>query len=265
MVGNSIEKGVKGNRLFGDKVVSLLGKPTRPKPQHLPKESPLLLYILVRENEVLGDIVSMKFSFKDSAKWSFFISIVTLFLSSSFTIVSTIVLSGVNWGIGILVVFIIIFIGVFFDMLGLAAAAAIEKPFHSMASEKINGAKQSIRIVRNADKFSNFCNDVVGDISGIVSGTASAAVVLNLISNLKVGHSTLLYSVVSVVFTATVAALTVGGKAFGKSFAIVNSTQIILFVGKFFSFLETRLHIIVFGGNKKGKQKARGKNGIKPN
>jgi len=261
MVGNSIEKSIKGNRLFGDKGVPLLGKPTRPKPQHLPKELPLLHL----HNKYLGDIKSMKFSFKDSAKWSFFISIITLFLSSSFTIVSTIVLRGVNLGIGILVVFIIIFIGVFFDILGLAAAAAIEKPFHSMASEKINGAKQSIRIVRNADKFSNFCNDVVGDISGIVSGTASAAVVLNLISSINVGQNSLLYSIVSVVFTATVAALTVGGKALGKSFAISNSTEIILLVGKVFSFLEERFHITVFGASKKGKQKARGKNGIKPN
>ncbi|TCS84042.1 hypothetical protein [Tepidibacillus fermentans] len=207
----------------------------------------------------------MKFSFKDSAKWSFFIAFVTMLLSSSFTIVSTIVLSGVSWGIGIIVVFVIILIGIFFDMLGLAAAAAEEKPFHAMAAEKITGAKQAIRVVRNADKFSNFCNDVVGDISGIVSGTASAAVVLHLMSNIGVDQNTFLYSFVSVVFTATVAALTVGGKALGKSFAIMNSTQIILFVGKVFSLLEERFHITVFNGNKKGKQKARGKNGFKSN
>jgi len=41
MSGDSIEKGIKGNRLFGDKRVSLLGKPTRPKPQDLLKELPL--------------------------------------------------------------------------------------------------------------------------------------------------------------------------------------------------------------------------------
>ncbi|MFV9510784.1 hypothetical protein [Tepidibacillus sp. LV47] len=207
----------------------------------------------------------MKFSFKDSAKWSFFIAIVTLILSSSFSIVSTFALAGVSFGIGILIVFVIIFIGIFFDMLGLAAASAEEKPFHAMAAERIKGAKQAIRIVRNADKFSNFCNDVIGDISGIVSGTATAAVVLHLMSNIGIKQNTFLYSLVSVAFTATVAALTVGGKALGKSFAITNSTQIILFVGKFFSFLEEKLHIFIFNGNKKGKQKARGNNGFKSN
>lgn len=178
----------------------------------------------------------MKFSFKDSIKWSLLISLVTLLLSATFTIVSTIVLAGVGWGIGMVVVLIIVIIGVFFDMLGLAAASAQEKPYHSMAAEKLHGAKQAIKIVRNADKFSNFCNDVIGDISGIVSGTASAAVVLQLVYTFGETEQSMLFKALSVLFTATVAALTVGGKALGKAFAIQNSIRIVLKVGQFFIY-----------------------------
>ncbi|OEF95524.1 hypothetical protein BHF71_04860 [Vulcanibacillus modesticaldus] len=205
----------------------------------------------------------MKLGLNDSLKWSLFISVVTLILSIIFTVVSTSILAGVSWAIGMIVVFIIIIIGVFFDMLGLAAASANEKPFHSMASERLNGAKQAIKIVRNADKFSNFCNDVIGDISGIVSGTATAIVVIQLVYSFGETENSNLYTILSVLFTSIVAALTVGGKAVGKTIAINNSTKIILYVGKFFSFLEKNFNMTIYNGNKKMKRKAGGKNGAK--
>lgn len=207
----------------------------------------------------------MKYSFKDSIRWSFVISLTTLFLSAIFSIVSTTILAGVGWGIGMIVVLIIVIIGVFFDILGLAAAAAEEKPYHSMAAEKLDGAKQAIQIVRNADKFSNFCNDVVGDISGIISGTASAVVVIQLVKQFGGSEQSVFFTVISVLFTGVVAALTVGGKAIGKTIAINYSTNIILKVGKFFSFLEKNLNIKLFNGKKKIKKKAGGKNGSPEN
>lgn len=203
----------------------------------------------------------MKYSFKDSLKWSLFIGIITLLLSAGFTIVSTFILAGVGWGLGMIVVLIIVIIGILFDILGLAAASAKEKPYHSMAAEKLDGAKHAIQIVRNADKFSNFSNDVVGDISGIVSGTAGAVVVLQLTYAFDQTEYTLMFRLISVLFTSIVAALTVGGKALGKSFAIYNSTKIILQVGRFFSFLEKNFNIIIFNGNKKIKRKVGGRSG----
>lgn len=73
-----------------------------------------------------------------------------------------------------MIVLLLVIIGVFFDMMGLSAAAAVETPFHAMASEKVADAKQAIAIVRNADRFSNFCNDVIGDMTGVISGSATA-------------------------------------------------------------------------------------------
>lgn len=203
----------------------------------------------------------MKNDIKDSFRWSFFISVITFILSILITVISTIILAGVSWGIGMIVVFIIVIIGIVFDMIGLAAAVAEEKPFHSMASEKLSGAKEAIRIVRNADKFSNFCNDVIGDISSIISGTTTAVVVLELVSYFGDSENSYLYTIISVLFTSIVAAMTVGGKGLGKTIALLYSTKIMLFVGKFFAFLEKNFKISFFN-NKKTKGKVGEKNGF---
>ncbi|SHE11140.1 Uncharacterised protein [Chlamydia abortus] len=195
-------------------------------------------------------------------KWSIFISVVTFLLASLFTVTSTSVLEGVSWGVGMIIVLVLVLIGVFFDILGLAAAAASEAPFHGMASERVRGSKHSIYIVRNADRFSNFCNDVVGDISGVISGAASAVVVIKLMGN--IGSSSQALSIaVSVVFTALVSALTVGGKAMGKSFAIHYSTDIVLMIGKLFYYLERHLKIRFFNPKKRKRKSLNGKRGNK--
>lgn len=205
----------------------------------------------------------MKFNLKSSIRWSVFISAVTFAMAFIFTVVSTTVLEGVTWGIGMVIVILLVLNGIFFDILGLSAAAATEAPFHGMASEKVKGAKHAIRIVRNADRFSNFCNDVIGDISSVISGAAGAAVVLKLVSSFG-GEEGWLSAVVGVVFTAAVSALTVGGKAMGKSFAIHYSTRIVLSVGKVFHVLEARLGISVFKPNKnRTKNNQNGKRGNK--
>src|SRR5699024_9088425 len=117
---------------------------------------------------------------KRSIKFSVIIAVITFVLAAIFSVISTSILGQVMWVVGLGVVFLIVFIGIFFDMLGVASTAANEAPFHAMAAEKVPGAKEAVVIIRNADKFASFCNDVIGDISGIVSGTASAVVVLEI-------------------------------------------------------------------------------------
>ncbi|WP_226679935.1 hypothetical protein [Sutcliffiella horikoshii] len=192
---------------------------------------------------------------KDAINWSLAIAVITLVLAAIFSIVSTYLLSGVTWAVGMVIVFIIVFIGIFFDMLGIASTAADEKPFHAMAAERVNGSKQAIQIVRNADRFASFCNDVIGDISGIISGTASAIVVISFTLSVGQTEDSLFHYIVAVVFTSVVAAVTVGGKAFGKSMAIRYSTPILFQVGRLFYILEDKFNIAVLKENKKRKNK----------
>ncbi|MCG1022786.1 hypothetical protein [Sutcliffiella horikoshii] len=194
---------------------------------------------------------------KDAINWSLAIAVITLVLAAIFSIVSTYLLSGVTWAIGMVIVFIIVFIGIFFDMLGIAATAADETPFHAMAAERVNGSKQSILIVRSADRFASFCNDVIGDISGIISGTASAIVVISFTISMGQREDSAFHYIVAVVFTSVVAAVTVGGKAFGKSMAIRYSTPILFQVGKLFYILEDRFKIVVMKENKNKRKNKR--------
>ncbi|WLR43881.1 hypothetical protein LC087_07110 [Bacillus carboniphilus] len=188
---------------------------------------------------------------RHSIKWTLGIAVITLVLAALFSVISTSILEGAGYLLGMMIVLAIVLMGIFFDMLGIASTAADEVPFHAMAAKKVKGARQGIRVVRNADRFSSFCNDVIGDISGIISGTASAFVIAKLAIALHYNEGSLNEFIISVIFTSVVAALTVGGKAFGKTMAIHFSTEIILQVGKIFYFVEERFNIVLLNDKKK--------------
>jgi CBS domain containing-hemolysin-like protein len=205
------------------------------------------------------DIHFMKKILKQSARWTIIITVITFMLAAIFTVISTVALNGVGWISGLAIVLSIVLIGIFFDMIGIAATAADEVPFHAMASNRIHGAKHSIRIIRNADRFASFCNDVIGDISGIVSGTATAIVIVQLSIRFNWEEASLAESVGSIILTSLIAALTVGGKAMGKTLAIRYSKDIIFAVGKLLYFLEEHFQIVIIKENK-GKRPKRKRN-----
>jgi CBS domain containing-hemolysin-like protein len=195
--------------------------------------------------------------FKKSVQFSLSIAVITFVLAAIFSVISSSVLGEVIWIFGLLIVLIIVLTGVVFDMLGIAATAAAEHPFHAMASEKVKGAKEAIAIVRNADRFASFCNDVIGDISGIVSGTASAVVVIQLANTFGYSDGSTVQIVISVVLTSIVAALTVGGKALGKFLAINKSTDIIFFAAKIIAWLEKHLKVRIVTSAPSSTKKSR--------
>ncbi|MFC4078215.1 hypothetical protein [Salinithrix halophila] len=194
---------------------------------------------------------------RQSLRWAILVTLITALLSILLHAASATLLRGLPlWG-GMVVVLIIILVGVVFDMMGIAAAAARECPFHSMASRKIPGARHSIVIIRKADQFSSFCNDVVGDISGIVSGAAGFAVVVALVVSLDFHEGRWLLETLTI---GLISALTVGSKALGKTFSIRFANEIIFRLGKLLFILENRFHIRVF--NVKNKKKRKRKRGV---
>ena len=127
-----------------------------------------------------------------------------------------------------LILLAIVLLGIIFDIVGVAVTSADEKPFHSMAARKVPGSIEAIRLLRSAERVSSICNDVVGDICGVVSGSASATIAAQI---LRVFDFSLPH-IVTLLMSALVAALTVGGKAVGKTFAINSCTEIVSGVGK---------------------------------
>jgi hypothetical protein len=193
---------------------------------------------------------------KENKSWGLMITVVSFFLSASLSLISSQFLQDVHIVIAFSVVLVIIIINVLFDIIGTAVTAADEAPFHAMASRKLYGARESIRLIRNADKVSNFCNDVVGDICGVISGTASMFIIITFIGKGNNADTTLM----GLAITGMVAAFTVGGKAFGKSIAIENSNYIIYKVGVVLKFLFGKL-MFFKGKKKKNRQKTSKSNG----
>ena len=97
-----------------------------------------------------------------------------------------------------------------------------------MAAHREPGATEAIGLLRRASHVSSFCNDVVGDICGIVSGTTGAVIVVQLQKAFSVQTVLLSVSV-----TALISGLTIGGKALGKTFAMNKSTRVVFLAGKF--------------------------------
>ena len=130
--------------------------------------------------------------------------------------------------VAFIILLAIVLIGILFDIIGVAVTSADEKPFHSMAARKVSGAQEAIRLLRNAERVSSICNDVVGDICGVVSGSASATIAAQILNNFEFTWSQL----IPLMMSALVAGLTVGGKAIGKTVAMNSCTQIVHGVGK---------------------------------
>jgi len=180
---------------------------------------------------------------KVSYKWVVTIVIWTFFISSFMQMIQAGLMSRVTLLVACLMLFSFILIGIVFDIVGVAVTAASEVPFHSLAARRVRGAKEAIRLIRNADKVGNFCNDVIGDIAGIVSGSATTAIVVMLNAFSPGNYEFIL----SVCLAGLVAALTVGGKAVGKGIAMMHSNSIIFTVGKLVSFVAP----VKRGGKKK--------------
>lgn len=156
-------------------------------------------------------------------KWIVKIVIMAFTISFALSFVSEMTIPKLSNVFGILITLLFIFIGILFDIVGVSVTAADEKVFHSMNSRQVSGAKVAVTFKKNADKVSSFCCDVIGDVCGIISGAAGTTIALNIANSLDVN---LLF--ISLTVAAIIAALTIGGKAMGKSFAI-NKSDIILY------------------------------------
>lgn len=161
-------------------------------------------------------------------KWIVKIIIASFVISMIFTFISETIIPNVGILIGIILTIMFIFIGVLFDMIGIAVTTADEAQFHSMASKKVKGATMAIKLKRNSEKVASFCNDVVGDICGIVSGSTGAVIAIKIIENSNFNNL-----FITLIIMGIISSLTIGGKAIEKGYAIKKSNKILFTVSKF--------------------------------
>lgn len=175
--------------------------------------------------------------------WPLKAFIIALVLSFAFSIVSEMIFSVVGIIVSVVVIFILLAIGILCDMIGMAVASADIKPFTAMMSRKVRGSKESMRLIKNAEKVSSICNDIVGDICGILTGAAGAVIALKIIPE---NVDSIIRILIASSVSALIAGLTILGKACFKKVAIDNSTKIVLSVGKLLS---------IFSRKKKNKKR----------
>lgn len=167
---------------------------------------------------------------KADKKWVLIISIISFVISLTFSFIGETVIPNAHIAISIILIFSFIGLGILFDMVGVAVTIADISTFNSMATKKVKGARLGVKLIKNAARVSSFCNDVIGDICGIISGSTGVSIALVIAS--KFNCSLLL---VTLLITAFVASLTIGGKALGKSFAINNCNTILYNFVRFLS------------------------------
>ncbi len=175
-----------------------------------------------------ADADSIRKERNKTIRWVITIFFVTMLVSGTISFVSDIIMESSTIWVAFLILLVIVLIGIIFDIVGVAVTSADEKPFHSMAARKVKGAQEAIALLRSAEKVSSICNDVIGDICGVVSGSASATIAAQVLQKMEFNN----LAVVSLLMSAMVAGLTVGGKAIGKTFAINSCTNIVTMVSK---------------------------------
>jgi len=158
-------------------------------------------------------------------KWFIQVFLITFILSIVFSYISTYGVANLNLVSAIIILILVIGIGIFFDIIGVAVTVANEDEFHAKATKKVKGSKDSIKLIRNAPRVANICADVIGDICGVLSGAISALIAMKITDQFGLNFS------IQFLLSALVAALTVGGKALGKGVANNNSTKIVHAVG----------------------------------
>ena len=165
---------------------------------------------------------------KKLIRWIITIFITTVLISAAISYISDEIMENSSIFVAFAILLLIVFVGIIFDVIGVAVASADEKPFHSMAARKVPGAQEAIALLRNAERTSSICNDVIGDICGVISGSASATIAAQVLRVFEFSWPQLAMLIMS----ALVAGLTVGGKAVGKSFAMNSCTRIVHSVGR---------------------------------
>ncbi len=162
---------------------------------------------------------------ESNIKWVIESFVITFILSGLISYISSNGVSKLNIFWALIILALVIIIGILFDILGVAVTVANENHFHAKATKKVDGSKESLKLIKNASKVANICADVIGDICGVISGAISTMIALKLVEFYELAPN------IQFIISALVASLTVSGKALGKNIAAKNSTEIVHKVG----------------------------------
>ena len=161
--------------------------------------------------------------------WGISVFFLSFALTVIFSFLTEVSVKGSPAYVCVIVLLVLLILNIGCDVLANAIMSCDTAAFHSMASNKIKGAKRAVVFCRNASKLSSIFADVIGDICGIVSGAAGAALAVSI----ALGGGSTVELVASIGVSAVIGALTVGGKAICKHIAVTFNKQIVFGFAKF--------------------------------
>lgn len=167
-------------------------------------------------------------------KWVAAAFISSISISIVLSLLSSELMNYLNVFFSILILFLFIMIGVVFDVIGVAVTKADIAPFNSMAARKVRGGRRAVKMIKNADRVSSFCNDIIGDICGVVSGATATAIAIKMAMLTSSANEIW----INLIICGVVSALTVGLKAIGKAAGLNYADKIVTAVAVSLSIFE---------------------------
>lgn len=167
---------------------------------------------------------------KKRDNWILIVFILTFILSVVFSAISNVMAATFNEIVLFIILIATIIFGIIFDIIGTGVISANEASFHALNSKKIKGARQGLFLIKNSSRISSVCNDIVGDVCGIISGALGAMIAISLSTRFGWNNT-----IISIVVSAFISSMTVGGKAIFKKIAITKADSITLTVSKILS------------------------------
>lgn len=166
--------------------------------------------------------------------WAFKVALISITISVLMTLLSNEVLEKLNLVAAFVILFIFVLINIFFDIVAIAITTADIKPFVSMSARRLKAGAMGVYLIKNAEKMTNICADVIGDIAGVVSGATGTAIIVKLFTD----PNSEFFG--NLVITSLIAGITVGGKALGKSIGMNYSYNIVYGAAKVLSVFSRR-------------------------
>ncbi len=163
--------------------------------------------------------------------WGLTILVLSFFLSVLFSFLTEIAVNDSPVYVCVIVLVVLLILNVGCDIIANAVLSCDVDGFNAMASRKIRGARRAVMFCKHAEKIASIFSDVIGDICGIISGSAGAVLAGYFVFNDSVEGM-----VISILISAVIGALTVGGKAFGKPISLKYNSKIAFGFAKFTTF-----------------------------
>ncbi len=155
--------------------------------------------------------------------WAMRITCLTFALAIACSVLAQLATGNGDTAVTVLLLVFMILVSILFDGIGVSAASCDLDELRAQKDRlKPQVYERAMRMARNAEKVNNLCSDVVGDMCGILSGACGLTISLQLAADGVNGYWA------SVLVSSLIAALTVGGKAFMKGYAVGNACEFVL-------------------------------------